>query len=120
MRIFARVALASAIGGCATDTRGTQLVVDTPGVAGATCTLSAATIGLRTVVTPATVALLRERDNVAVHCAKECYYDGVGVIVSSPPGRAAADAAATNPYLSEIQVVMIPIAGCRPTGSPRP
>lgn len=71
------------------------MALDTPGVAGAACTLTSASIGSRTMVTPATVALRRGRDNVAVHCTKECYYDGVGVIASSPP-RAADKNAVTS------------------------
>ena len=109
------------------------MAVDTPGAAGATCALTSPSIGARTVVTQATVALPRGRENVAIHCAKECYYDGVGVIASHAPGaagdsnvtarrepRPGAASGTMHSYASDVQVMMIPIAGCQPAGSPRP
>lgn len=134
MRVFAILAIAVSVVGCATITRGTTQVVaiNTPGVPGATCTLSSASIGAQTVVTPSTVTLQKGRDNVAVNCTKACYQDGVGVIGSSIDGMTAGniiiggviglgvDAAsgAMNSYAPEIQVVMAPIAGCRVPAPP--
>jgi hypothetical protein len=121
------VMIAVSAAGCATITRGTTQVVavNTPGAPGATCTLTSASIGAQTLVTPATVSLQKGRDNIAVHCTKECYQDGAGVIASSMEGMTAGnivlggviglgvDAAsgAMNSYAPEIQVVMTPIAG---------
>ncbi len=134
MRLLGILAIAISVAGCATITRGTTQVVavNTPGVPGATCTLTSGSIGAQTVVTPSTVSLQKGRDNVAVHCTKECYQDGAGVIASSTEGMTAGnivvggviglgvDAAsgAMNSYAPEIQVVMTPIPGCRPPGSP--
>jgi hypothetical protein len=66
-------------------------VVNAPGVAGATCTLSSPSTGSQTVVTPATVTLQKGRDNVSVRCSKECYQDGAGVISSRMEGMTAGD-----------------------------
>ena len=76
----------------------------------------------------ATATLQKGRDNVAVHCTKECYQDGAGVIASNMEGMSAGniilggvvgigvDAAsgAMNSYAAEVQVIMVPIPGCRP------
>ena len=134
MRVLYVTAMAVFVAGCATITRGTTQIVaiNTPGVPGATCTLTSASIGAQTVLTPATVMLQKGRDNVGVHCTKECYQDGAGVIPSSMEGMAAGniilggvvglgvDAAsgAMNSYAPEIQVVLTPTPGCRPSGSP--
>jgi hypothetical protein len=127
---------AFAVAGCATITKGTtqMVAVNTPGAPGATCTLTSGSIGSQTVETPAAVTLQKGRDNVSVQCSKECYQDGVGVIASSVEGMAAGnilvggviglgvDAAsgAMNSYVPEVQIVMAPIPGCRPPGSPPP
>lgn len=77
--------------GCATITRGTSQVVaiTTPAVPGATCTLTSASIATQTAVTPATATLQKGREHIAVHCSKECYQDGTGIIASSMEGMAA-------------------------------
>jgi hypothetical protein len=124
--------LALSLTGCATITRGTTqtVVVETPGVTGATCTLSSSAVGLQTVVTPGSVNLQKGRDNVSVRCTKECYQDGISVINSSVEGMTAGnlifgglvgvgvDAAsgAMNDYTPQVQVAMAPAAGCRPGG----
>jgi hypothetical protein len=128
------IGLAVATGGCATITRGTTQVVaiNTPGAPGATCSLTSASIGGQTVVTPAVATLQKGRDNVSVHCTKECHQDGAGIIPSTMEGMAAGnivlggviglgvDAAsgAMNSYAPEVQVMMPPIPGCRPAGVP--
>jgi hypothetical protein len=91
MRIVAVLAAAAALAGCATITRGTTQVVavNTPGVPGATSILSSSSIGSQTVLTPAPVTLQKGRDNVSVHCSKECYQDGAGVIGSNMEGMTA-------------------------------
>jgi len=132
--VAAVILLAAA--GCATITRGTTqvVVVNTPGVPGATCTLTSASIGSQTAVTPATLTLQKGRDNVSVHCSKECYEEGAGIIASNLEGMTAGnivlggvvglgvDAAsgAMNSYTAEIQIVMVPIQGCRAGASPPP
>lgn len=132
------VVLLAALGlaACATMTKGTTQVVavNTPGVAGATCTLTSEAIGSQLVVTPGTVTLEKSKESVAVKCSKECYVEGGGVIASNMEGMTAGniilggviglgvDAAsgAMNKYTPEIQVVMTPIQGCRPAGAAPP
>src|SRR5205807_580780 len=86
--ILAAAVVVLTAAGCATITRGTTqvVVVNTPGVTGATCTLTSASIGTQTAVTPATITLQKGRDNVAVHCRKECYQDGTGIISANLEG----------------------------------
>src|ERR671923_204100 len=85
------LAIAVLVAGCATITRGTTQTVtlDTPGVAGAKCTLTSSAVGMKSVVTPATVTLEKGQDAVAVHCSKECYHDGKGIIASNIEGMTA-------------------------------
>jgi hypothetical protein len=134
MRMRAIVVLAFHLAGCATITRGTSQVVavSTPGVPGATCTLTSPSVGTQVVVTPATISLPKGRDAVSVRCEKECYQDGAGIIASNMEGMAAGnlilggvvglgvDAAsgAMNSYSPEVQIVMPPIPGCRPPAPP--
>src|SRR5215467_12720978 len=78
------VAFALLLSGCATITRGTTQTVSitTPGVPDASCTLTSSTVGTKVVTTPATITLEKGRESVAVHCTKQCYTDGTGVIAS--------------------------------------
>jgi hypothetical protein len=117
------------LGGCATITKGTTqaVTVNTPGVQGAQCTLTSASVGTKVIQTPATIVLDKGQDGVSVNCKKECYTDGVGVIQSNVEAMAAGniiaggiiglgvDAAsgAMNKYNTDNQFVMTPIAGCR-------
>jgi len=59
MRLVAAVWLAVFLAACATITKGTTQVVavNTPGVNGASCTLTSPAIGSLTVVTPDTISL---------------------------------------------------------------
>jgi len=127
------VAIALLLSACATITRGTTQTVSvtTPGVPDATCTLTSSAVGTKVVRTPATITLEKGRESVAVHCTKECYTDGTGVIASDFEPMVAGnivlggaiglgvDAAsgAMNKYAPEAQVVMTPIPGC---GAARP
>jgi hypothetical protein len=119
---------------CATITRGTTQIVavNTPGVPGATCTLTSPAIGSRIVITPGTATLQKSKDAISVRCTKECYAEGGGVIASNFEGMAAGNiilggviglgvdavSGAMNNYTPEIQVLMTPIPGCRPGGAP--
>lgn len=118
-----------AVAGCATITRGTMqsVSVDTPNVTGAVCTLSSSSIGSRTVTAPTTVTLEKGQDNVAVHCKKECYSDGVGTIASSVEAMTAGNilvggvvglgvdavSGAINKYEPQVTIAMTPVPGCR-------
>ena len=125
------VALATAVllVGCATITKGTTQTVSlqTPGAAGAQCTLTSAAIGARTVTTPATLTLEKSHENIQVVCRKECYQDAVGIIPSHTETMTAGNiivggvvglgvdavSGAMNKYNDNNQLAMVPIAGCR-------
>jgi hypothetical protein len=128
MRPIAFVWLAVMLAACATITKGTTQVVavNTPGAAGASCTLTSPAIGALTVVTPDTISLPKASDNISVRCSKECYQDGAGVISSNMEGMTAGNiilggviglgvdavSGAMNKYSPEIQVALIPVPGC--------
>lgn len=117
------------VGGCATVVKGTtqQIAINTPGVVGATCTLTSSAIGSRVVTTPATVTVEKGREGITVRCTAECYNDGAGVVASNAEGMSAGnvvfggliglgvDAAsgAINSYASQTDILMTPIQGCR-------
>jgi len=114
--------IAIGLGGCATITRGTtqQVSVNTPGVPGATCTLTSSSVGVKTVVTPSVVTLEKGQESVAVRCTKAGFQDGVGIIPSNIEGMTAGnivlggviglgvDAAsgAMNKYSPQIDIIM--------------
>jgi hypothetical protein len=114
---------------CASITKGTTQVVSvtTPGVNGATCTLTSGAIGSKVVVTPGTVTLDKSQEAVNVRCTKECYLDGAAIISSNTEGMTAGnvilggviglgiDAAsgAMNKYASDTQIIMVADPACR-------
>jgi hypothetical protein len=128
MRPVVFIWLALVLAACATITKGTTQVVavNTPGVAGASCTLTSPAIGSLTVVTPDTISLPKASDSISVRCSKQCYQDGAGVISSNMEGMVAGNiilggviglgvdavSGAMNKYSPEIQVVMTPVPGC--------
>ena len=130
---FVLGALVLGVAGCATLTKGSTqtVVVNTPGVSGAMCTLTSAAIGTQTVVTPASVTLKKGSDNISVRCSKECYEDSVGTLPSSLEGMTAGnvllggviglgvDAAtgAMNNYAPEVQVAMTKSKSCKKKNS---
>lgn len=121
-----------AIHGCASITKGTtqNVVVNTPNVKGAICTLSSNSIGSRVVTTPAITNLEKGKDAIQVRCSKECYDDGVAIIPSNFEGMTAGnillggivgfgiDAAtgAMNQYPSEVSIHMAKSNSCKRTG----
>lgn len=128
-RLTLPLVLGVLLAGCATLTTGTtQLVsVNTPNVAGATCTLSSSGIGTVTVVTPANLPLKKYGEDVAIQCRKECYTDGVGTLPATVEAMVAGNilaggfiglgvdtmSGAINKYPPNIDIAMAPIAGCR-------
>src|SRR5215813_9361660 len=126
MRIFVVFALSLSVVACATITKGTTQVVavDTPGVAGATCTVSTAS-GPQTIATPGTVTLAKASAALPVRCTKACYQDGGGVIASSLEPMAAGNlivggvggiavdaiSGAMNKYPDQVSIPMVPIPG---------
>ncbi len=119
------------LAGCATITKGTTqtVAVDTPGVPGASCTLSSEGISTMTLVTPATVTVDKSRHAINIRCKKECYQDGIAIAASNTETMTAGnvlvggvvglgvDAAsgAMNKYNEQNVVAMVPVHGCRPT-----
>lgn len=115
--------------GCATITKGTTqpVAISTPGVTGATCTLTSGGIGQKVVTTPATIVLDKSQDNIQVVCKKQCYQDGVGIIASHTEAMTAGNvvvggvvglgvdavSGAMNRYNADNQFMMVPIQGCR-------
>ena len=115
--------------GCASITKGTtqNVAIDTPNVAGASCTLTSSAIGTKTVTTPAVVTLEKGREAIKVSCSKQCYEDGAGVIPSNVEGMTAGniliggvvglgiDAAsgAMNQYQSQVSIHMIKANSCK-------
>ena len=133
------VACAVLLVACATITRGTnQLVaVDTPGVAGAACTITTSS-GPHMVTTPGTVTLSKGSAALPIQCAKECYVTGSSVIPSNAEAMAAGNvvfggliglgvdsiSGAINKYPDQVTVGLTPDPACRqapvsPPGSPR-
>ena len=101
--------------------------INTPHVVGAVCTLSSPSIGNRTITAPNTISIEKASYNIDVHCKKECYEDGVGVIATSVEVMTAGNiliggvvglgvdalSGAINKYEPEATIEMRPIKGCR-------
>jgi hypothetical protein len=114
------------LGGCATITKGTtqNVVVDTPGVTGATCTVTTAS-GPQTVSTPGVFILAKSSAALPVRCSKPGYQEGGGVLGSTFEAMTAGNlivggvigigvdamSGAMNKYPDQISVPMIPIPG---------
>jgi hypothetical protein len=135
MRIFLIAALCVVVAGCATITKGTTqtVAVDTPGVAGATCTIQTQS-GPRGVTTPGSVVLDKSSSPLPITCTKECYVAGSSIIPSGTETMAAGnvvfggiiglgvDAAsgAMNKYPDMVTVAMMPDPACQPAAPARP
>ncbi len=72
------------LAGCATIVKGTTqtVFVDTPGYAGAQCTLTSTSWGTRIMQTPGSIKLEKASANVSVQCVKGCFKGG-GIIASN-------------------------------------
>ena len=129
VHITIAMAVFTALTGCATIVKGTtqSVALETPGAAGAKCTLTSSAVGSVTLVTPASVVLTKGSESVRVVCKKECFDDGVGLIASGTEAMAAGNillggpiglgvdavSGAMNKYTEQNQITMIPIKGCR-------
>jgi hypothetical protein len=138
LRIIAIVACAMPLLACATITKGTtQLVaIDTPGVAGAVCTITTSS-GPQTLTTPGTLTLSKGSASLPIQCSKECYVTGSSVIPSNAEAMAAGNvvfggviglgvdavSGAINKYPDQVTVAMVPDPACRqgppPSSAPR-
>ena len=92
IRVLLAVAIGLALAACATITEGTTQVVavDTPGVPGATCTLSTKS-GPQIVATPGTVSLKKGPDPIPISCVKPCYVHELSIIRSSSESMPSGD-----------------------------
>src|SRR5262245_15272241 len=134
MRKWIFLALAMMLAGCATITKGTSqtVAVDTPGVPGATCTITTQN-GPQIVTTPGTVVLSKGSTALPIQCTKECYSMGSSIIPSGTEAMAAGnvvfggllglgvDAAsgALNKYPDVVTVAMTPDPTCQAPPTPR-
>jgi hypothetical protein len=114
---------------CSTITRGTTqaVAINTPGADKAECELRSEGIGVKNVVSPATIVLDKSQHNVEVTCRKKCFTEGKGVIASHTDEMTAgniivggvvglavdAGSGAMNQYEPQIQVAMNPIKNCK-------
>lgn len=134
MRVLgALVACAMILAACATITKGTTQVVavDTPGVPGATCTITTQS-GPQLVNTPGTVTLSKGSASLPISCTKECYVMGASIVPSNAEAMTAGnvifggviglgvDAAtgAMNKYPDMITVAMSPDPACQRQPAP--
>jgi len=90
LRYGALIACAILLVACATITKGTtQLVAfDTPGVAGATCTLSTQA-GPQVVTTPGTLTLSKQSESIPIRCEKACYVPASSIVPTNADAMAA-------------------------------
>lgn len=118
---------ACVLAGCATITKGTTqtVAVDTPGVPGATCTITTQS-GPRVVTTPGSVNLDKASASLPIQCTKECFLTGSSIIPSGAEAMSAGnivfggviglgvDAAsgAINKYPDLVTVAMTPDPSC--------
>jgi hypothetical protein len=140
LRYIAIIACAFLLAACATITKGTTqiIAVDTPGVPGATCTITTQS-GPQIVTTPGTITLSKSASALPIQCTRQCYLNGTSIIPSNAESMAAGnvifggiiglgvDAAsgALNKYPDMVTVAMTPDfaspdPACRALGRPPP
>lgn len=94
-----------------------QISLDTPGVPGAQCSLSAVTIGRQTLTTPATIEVDRSPEIIVVLCRKPCYLDTSAMI--TPEGLRRPDGQVVYSYPSETLLTLRPADRCDGPAAPR-
>ncbi|MFN3869036.1 MAG: hypothetical protein ACK4MF_08230 [Hyphomicrobiaceae bacterium] len=94
-----------------------QIAIDTPGVPGAQCSLSAVTIGRQTVTTPASLEVDRSPEIIVVLCRKPCYLDTSAMI--TPEGVRRPDGQVIYSYPAETALTMRPANRCDAPAGPR-
>lgn len=128
LRYIALIGCAFMLVACATITKGTTqiIAVDTPGVPGASCTITTQS-GPQVVSTPGTITLSKGSSALPISCTKECYVTGSSIIPSNAEAMSAGnvvfggliglgvDAAsgAMNKYPDMVTVAMTPDPACR-------
>ena len=88
MACAAVIIAATQLGACASIVEGSSqsVLVTTPGVQDATCTLTSPEIGAQVVHTPGSLTLSKSKHDVQVSCTKQGYNDGAGTITSNFEG----------------------------------
>jgi hypothetical protein len=125
----ALAACAAILSGCATLTKGTSqiVVIDTPGVPAARCTIQIQS-GPQVVVTPGSVNLSKSSNSLPIQCTKPGYLPGTSIIASGTEAMSAGnvilggviglgvDAAsgAMNKYPNIVTVAMVPDPASQP------
>lgn len=92
-----------------------KIALDTPGVAGAQCSLNAVTVGNLNVTTPASVEVDRSPEIIVVRCRKACYLDASAMI--SAEGQRLKDGSVLYSYPSETRIDMKSAASCDPAAA---
>src|SRR5438067_666925 len=134
MRVWWICSVALLLTGCATITKGTtqSVAIDTPGVPGATCTITTQN-GPQMVTTPGTVVLTKGSTALPIQCTKECYLMGSSIIPSNTEAMAAGNvvfggliglgvdtaSGAINKYPDIVTVAMTPDQTCQQPVAPR-
>jgi hypothetical protein len=128
VRYLVLIACAFTLVACATITKGTtQLVaIDTPGVPGASCTISTSS-GPQVVMTPGTVTLSKGASALPITCTKDCYVTGSSIIPSNAEAMSAGNvifggviglgvdavSGAMNKYPDQVTVGLSPDPACQ-------
>lgn len=92
----------------AADTQ--SIGIDTPGVPGAQCVLTSATVGRLEVTTPAKLEVDRSSEIIVARCVKRCYLDA-SVMIASEPQKLSSGGVIYN-YPAETVVTLAPAASC--------
>ncbi|MFV0366916.1 MAG: hypothetical protein ACK5KM_00505 [Hyphomicrobiaceae bacterium] len=98
-----------------------DVFIDTPGVAGATCILTSATVGRTSVVTPGSITVDRSPEIIVANCSKRCYLAASAMISSE--GQRLSNGSVVYSYPEKNTVQLLPAKSCDEpaagnTGSP--
>ncbi len=116
---FLLVSVSLMLSGCETVSQQTErrsspdtqsISIDTPGVPGAQCVLTSATVGRLSVTTPANVEVDRSPEIIVARCVKRCYLDASAMIASE--GQRLSSGGVVYSYPKETRVTLTPAASC--------
>ena len=98
-----------------------EVSIDTPGVAGATCILTSATVGRVSIVTPGAITVDRSPEIIVANCSKPCYLAASAMISSE--GKRLSNGSVVYSYPAKNTVQLLPAKSCDApaagnTGSP--
>ncbi len=92
-----------------------SISIDTPGVPGAQCVLTSATVGRLTVNTPAKIEVDRSTEIIVARCTKRCYVESSIMIASE--GQRLSSGGVIYSYPAETQVTLAPATSCDETST---